>query len=72
MKTLVIAGNIAQRFDGKTRMDKAEIDPGAPNLHASLEEFRLNGLPEEEKHWTPAPANPEVLTFNRIVRELAP
>jgi hypothetical protein len=67
MKTVVIEGAIAHRFEGRTRGDKVEIQPDlAPGqLRESIEYFRVNGLPP------PEPPTTAELTFDRIVRELA-
>jgi hypothetical protein len=68
-RLLVIVGNIATRFIGKRRVDKAEFaaeDTQHPEFLDVLEHFRLNGLPAE-----PALSIAERV-FGRIVHELMP
>lgn len=66
---LMIEGKLAKRYVKGKLVDKVEMDPrGMPAAHfkAQLEEFRANGLPEEERLWSPSPVNPGERAFTQI------
>lgn len=76
MKTVVIAGGLAHRYDHKTRIESAELDQDGctkKEFMSNLEHFRQNGLPPEIIDPPIAPRDPEVIVrevFDLIVETL--